>query len=96
MYIFETDTQLYITQLKITKRRALCGIGILVPSTFFEIAASSRIMRHVAKLKSSQTGSLDNEVTVFKWLPQSPDLYSIELLMDVMIWKIYRKFAATV
>lgn len=53
-------------------------------------------MCHVGKLKSSQTGSLDNEVTVFKWLPQSPDLYSIELLMDVVIWKIYRKVAATV
>lgn len=46
-------------------------------------------MCHVTKLKSSQTGSWDNEVTVFKMIPQSPDLYSIEHLMDVVEWKIY-------
>ncbi len=45
-------------------------------------ATSSRIMHHVTKLKSSQTWFLehDNEFTLLKWPPQSPDLNPIECL----------------
>ncbi len=38
------------------------------------------IMHHVTKLKSSQTAEHDNEFTLLKWPPQSPDLNPIEQL----------------
>ncbi len=48
-------------------------------------------MHHVTKLKSSQTGFLehDNEFTLLKWPPQSPDLNPIEHLWDVVEQKIH-------
>ncbi len=50
-------------------------------------ATSSRIMHHVTKLKSSQTGFL-NITILLKWPPQSLDLNPIEHLWDVVERKI--------
>ncbi len=50
------------------------------------MATSSRIRHHVTKLKSSQT---DNEFTLLKWPPQSPDLNLIEHLRDVVEREIH-------
>jgi len=46
-------------------------------------------MQHVTKLESFQIGFLehDNEFTVLKWSPESPDLNPIEHLWDVVEWK---------
>ncbi len=53
------------------------------------MATSSRIVHHVTKLKSSDWFlEHDNEFTLLKWPPQSPDLNPIEHLWDVVGGKI--------
>ncbi len=48
-------------------------------------------MHHATKLKSSQNGFFehDNEFTLLKWPPQSPDLSPIEHLWDVVEREIH-------
>ncbi len=46
-------------------------------------------MHHVTKLKSSQTGFFDNEFTLLKCPPQSPDFNPIEHLWDVVEREIH-------
>ncbi len=53
-------------------------------------ATSSRIMHHVTKLESSQTGFLNNnEFTLLKWPPHLPDINPIEHLWDVVEREIH-------
>jgi len=51
---------------------------------------SSRIMHHVTKLESFQIWFLkhDNEFSVIKLSPHSPDLNPIEHLRDVVEWEL--------
>ncbi len=80
------------------------SIPLWLQCTHLLMATSSRIMHHVAKLKSSQTGfTHDNEFfTLLKRTPQSPDLNPIEHLWDVVEREIHimdvlpTKSAATV
>ncbi len=67
------------------------SIALRLQCTHLLRATSSRIMHHVTKLKSSQTGFLkhDNELTLLKWHPQSPDLNPIEHFWDVVEREIH-------
>jgi len=49
------------------------------------MASSSRIMHHVTNWFLEH----DNEFTVLKWPPQSPDLNPIEHLWDKVEWEIH-------
>jgi len=53
------------------------------------MATSSRIMHHVTNLQSFEIGFLhDNEFTVLKWPPQSPEFNPIEHLWGVVEWEL--------